>query len=303
MTTKKSQREYLLGHDDEEVQRLMKQALALAPMSEHLLQLAGLEAGMQVLDLGCGPGDVTFLAARLVGAHGRVIGIDASPEVIALAKRRAEHLGIENVHFIARDLNELSASDLEPARGGAGFDALIGRLVLMYLPNASAVLRRVIPLLRPGGIVTFQEFDIAGAGSEPRCELFERTAEQIKAAFAYKNIDLRLGPKLPRIFSAAGLSGTEMRLEGRIESGQDALVYDALTSVVRTLLPLLVGAEIATEEEIGIDTLATRLRDEAAACNATLTYVPLVGAWCRTDRKQTAVKQTAVKGAKTIETE
>ncbi|HET6334984.1 MAG TPA: class I SAM-dependent methyltransferase [Polyangiales bacterium] len=286
MTTQKSQRDYILGHEEEELQRLMKQALALAPMSEHLLQLAGIEAGMQVLDLGCGPGDVTFLAARLVGAHGKVIGIDASPEVVALAKRRAEHLGIENVHFIARDLNELTASDLGREPGAAGLDALIGRLVLMYLPDASAVLKRLISLLRPGGIVTFQEFDAAGIGSEPHCELFERTAAQIKAAFAHKKLDLRLGPKLPRIFAAAGLSGTEMRLEGRIESGSDAMVYEALTSVMRTLLPLLIGAEIATAEEIGIDTLASRLRDEAAACNATLKYVPLVGAWAQTDRGQ-----------------
>ncbi|HKP58116.1 MAG TPA: class I SAM-dependent methyltransferase [Polyangiales bacterium] len=282
-TTQTTKRDYMLGHEQNELERLMRQAEALGPISRHLLQLAGLGAGMHVLDLGCGPGDVSFLAARLVGPHGSVVGVDASADVIALARRRAERFGFDNVHFIARDVTQPQAQDLshELGAGDARFDALIGRLVLMYLPDAASVLRRLVGLLRPGAIVTFQEFELAGARSEPRCDLFEHTVKTIEAAFAHRRLDLRLGAKQVSIFRAAGLPAPEMRLEGRVESGPDALVYDALTEVMRTILPVVTSAAIASAEEVGVDTLAHRLREEAIARNATLAYVPLVGAWTR----------------------
>jgi ubiquinone/menaquinone biosynthesis C-methylase UbiE len=275
--------DYILGHQEHELERLMQQAKIFGAVSQHLLELAGIAPGMDVLDLGCGPGDVSFLAARLVGPRGTVLGVDASEQAIALAKRRAKHLGIDNVQFLTSDITRLSASELDAITSAprAGFDALIGRLVLMYLPDPPATLRRLMTLLRPGAVVAFQEFDIAAASCEPHCELFETTVERIQAAFVHGKFDLRFGIRQGHIFRAAGLPAPEMRMEGRVESALEALSYDALTQVTRTLLPLLIRAEIATEEEIGIDTLSDRLREECVRRDATITYVPLVGAWTR----------------------
>jgi ubiquinone/menaquinone biosynthesis C-methylase UbiE len=275
-------RDYLLGHQEPELERLMQQAQAFGDISDHLLQLAGLKHGMRVLDLGCGPGDVSFLAARIVGAQGSVVGVDASDEAIALAQRRARYLGIDNVEFIAGDVLQLEAADPALARvGGARFDALIGRLVLMYLPEPANALRRLARLLRPDALVTFQEFDIELAGTLPRCELFEKTVAMVKAAFRHRKLDLRFGRSLSQIFRAAGLPAPEMRMEGRVESGANALSCDAIAQVTRTLLPVMIQGEIATAEEIDIDTLATRLRDEVIERDASLAYVPLIAAWSR----------------------
>jgi hypothetical protein len=60
--------EYILGHSDREIRRLMHQAAILRPITERLLRGAGIGRGMRVLDLGCGAGDVSMLAAKLVGA-------------------------------------------------------------------------------------------------------------------------------------------------------------------------------------------------------------------------------------------
>ena len=78
--------EYILGHSGREILRPMRQAAILRPITERLLRSAGVRPGMRVLDLGCGSGDVTMLAAELVGASGSVVGIDRSPEVIAVAR-------------------------------------------------------------------------------------------------------------------------------------------------------------------------------------------------------------------------
>ncbi len=90
---------YVLGHADAEVQRLLLQGRLYDELTEHALRLAGLRPGMRVLDIGCGPGDVSFIAARLVGPSGTVLGVDAAPEMIALARARAAEQGLSTVHF------------------------------------------------------------------------------------------------------------------------------------------------------------------------------------------------------------
>src|SRR5215467_10038383 len=120
-------RPYVLGHSDTELRRLAMQSTFWGELTGEVFHRAGIGVGMHVLDVGCGPGDVSFLAARLVGPSGSVLGIDASADVIALARRRAELFGFDNVHFISGDVTQLNARnlELELGDGDARFDALI----------------------------------------------------------------------------------------------------------------------------------------------------------------------------------
>ena len=70
---------YILGHSASEIQRLKTQAEILRPITERLLLNAGIRPGMRVLDIGCGAGDVTMLAAEKVGPSGSVVGLIAIP--------------------------------------------------------------------------------------------------------------------------------------------------------------------------------------------------------------------------------
>ena len=81
---------FVLDHSAGERARLDDQGVLLRPFTERLLRDAGIGPGMTVLDVGCGTGDVTFLAASLVGPSGAVVGVDQSGPVLEPARARAD---------------------------------------------------------------------------------------------------------------------------------------------------------------------------------------------------------------------
>ena len=264
---------YVLGHANEELDRLIEQARFIGDLTAQVLTLAGLGEGMRVLDVGCGAGDVSFLAAQMVGPTGAVIGIDRSAEAIQVAEQRARQAGLTNVRFQVADITELVIN--EPV------DALIGRLVLMYFADPAALLRRLATFVAPGGIIAFQELATDGATSEPYCSVLHATAQRIVQTFERVGADPRAGMKLCRFFEGAGLPAPQMILGGRVEQGPDSAVYEWIAQLARTLLPVMQRTGVATPEEVDIETLASRMRDEAVALNAILLPPPFIGAWTR----------------------
>lgn len=264
---------YILGHDPDELDRLIDQARFFGDLTEEVLRRAGVEPGMRVLDVGCGTGDVSFLAARLVGPTGAVLGVDRSAEAVAVAERRARDAGLGNASFAVQELSEVTVT--------APVDALVGRLVLMYLDDPAAVLRRLLEAVRPGGVVAFQEMDMGAVVCEPDCALFTTSGDRIVQTFARAGLDHRTGLKLARIFRGAGLPAPQTLQSARVESGPDSPVYAYLAQTTRTLLPLMERTGVATAAEVGLDTLAARLREEILAADATVVPPPLIGAWAR----------------------
>ena len=155
-----------LGHADVEVRRLLLQGRLYNDYTEHALRLAGLRPGMRVLDVGCGPGDLSFVAARLVGPTGTVLGVDAAPEMIELARARAAEQRLSAVYFKQAGIDAVTLD--EPV------DAVVGRLILMHLPDPAATLRRLSTFVRPGGVVAFSENDITGTRASRTCHCLGR---------------------------------------------------------------------------------------------------------------------------------
>ncbi|HEX7958507.1 MAG TPA: methyltransferase domain-containing protein, partial [Terriglobales bacterium] len=118
--------EYSLGHSEKELQRLKRQAAWYEPSTLRLFEQAGISEGMRVLDLGSGVGDVSFVARKLVGNRGEVVGIDRSDLAVGEAQQRARSAGLNNAQFLAGDLDNFHSEKK--------FDAVVGRLVLMYPP-------------------------------------------------------------------------------------------------------------------------------------------------------------------------
>jgi 2-polyprenyl-3-methyl-5-hydroxy-6-metoxy-1,4-benzoquinol methylase len=195
---------YALGHSDAEVERLLLQARLYDDYTEHALRQAGLRPGMRVLDVGCGPGDVSFVASRLVGPAGTVLGVDASADIIELARTRAAEHGVTSVRFEQTTVGDLALD--EPV------DTVIGRLILMHLPDPVATLRQLAGLVRPGGVIVFSEFDMTGARSVPDLPLWQGARDTIISIFTGLDLDPTFAATLPTLFRQAGLHNPRLAL-------------------------------------------------------------------------------------------
>ena len=196
-------RPYALGYSDDEFKRLERQGGYYSDLTEDVLVRAGIGPGMRVLDIGCGVGDVSLIAGRLVGPTGSVLGVDRSSEAIETAARRTAQAAQAGwVGFAAAELGTYQPE--------AEFDAVIGRLILMYLPDPAAALRRFAACLRPGGAVAFQEMAIAQARSLPEVPLFGQSLGWIVDTFARVGFETDMGGKLYQTFLAAGLPAPQM---------------------------------------------------------------------------------------------
>jgi len=262
---------YMLGDEEHELARLTEQARFIGELTRDVLVRAGIKSGMRVLDVGCGPGDVSLLAAELVGPNGSVVAIDRSEDALQLARRRAVAAGVHNIEFKTGDLLDFVA---EPP-----LDALIGRLVLMYFSEPARVLRALLRSVKPGGVVVFHEFDMERAESHPPCATWDAAMQRLIDVFRHLRAEPRMGLKLSSTFAAAGLPAPEMILAARVESGAVTVPLEQVAGLTRTLLPVMLASGIASAEEVGIDTLVTRMRAEVAACGATLLSPAFIGAW------------------------
>jgi SAM-dependent methyltransferase len=264
---------YVLGSDPHELERLDQQAAAIAPATRLLLRAAGVEPGMRVLDLGTGPGHVAVILAEMVGPAGAVVGVDQAAAALAVARRRAEEHGLGNVRFVQADATRW--------RDDAPFDAVVERLLLFHTADPVAVVRHHAAGLRPEGLVACIDFDVGGARTFPAGPLVTRVAGWLEAGFRHGGADPTVGARLALILKAAGL---------RDVGGFGVVAYLApddpsgprfIAGVTRSLLPVITAAGIATEEEIGLDTLEERIAEEMRSTDAVFMPPTVVGAWGR----------------------
>jgi SAM-dependent methyltransferase len=204
-----------------------------------------------------------------------VLGVDRSAEALETAGRRAaKALRCQWVRFAKAEIDAFVPD--------GSFDAIIGRLVLMYLPDPASTLRRLSACLRPGGIVAFQEMVMPLFRTVPAAPLAGRCSRWITDAIERSGFETEMGDKLFATFLAAGLPAPQMVVLGRAEGGPDSIIYEYMAETLRSLLPALERTGVATAAEVGIDTLADRLREEALACEAWIMPPPFIGAWSRT---------------------
>jgi ubiquinone/menaquinone biosynthesis C-methylase UbiE len=264
--------DYVLGHNNREQLRLIKQAGFLNPMTAPFLSSAGIASGMRVLDVGCGMGDVTMLAAQLVGRTGQVVSIDQDQASIETARRRVLEIGLENVKFHRADL--LMFADPEP------FDAIIGRLVLEFVPDTTAAIKRLCTLLRPGGIMAFQEPSwrmwLAHTAHLP---LRTAVITLIHKAFVAGDVNTEMEMPLYRAFLAADLAPAGMRIELPIGDSREfrSLLHELLLAVWERAETLQLPLHGLGDP----NTLASRLDNELDVNQSFASFVALVSASAR----------------------
>ena len=226
---------------------------------------------MRVLDAFSGAGDVAFLVREIVGPEGHVTGFDQVPALVAYANERAAFRDLANVEFVEAEIDKLPFGR---------FDAVVGRVVLLYRRDPVGDLRALVRCARPGGLVVFQEMDMLAGTTVPRAPFVEKARHWLSDALDRAGIELQMGPKLYPAFRAAGLEGVQMRVDGFI-GGSESIAPTFLSKVAHMIMPKLEALGMASADEVDIDTLEARLRDELAGTGGVMSSGLLVGAWAK----------------------
>ena len=150
-------------------------------VGEWLVDVAALEPGHRVLDVGCGRGAATFPAARAVGAGGSVVAVDLAPRMIEHLLVDAAAQGISNITARVADAQELELD--------GRFDRVLAAFVLFFMTDPAAAVRRYHALLRPGGHIAISSF----ATEDSRWQWTRDLAEMVPAEVRPPNLT-RSGP-------------------------------------------------------------------------------------------------------------
>jgi len=123
----------------------------LQDTAHRLIELANISAGARVLDVATGTGIVAMVSAGIVGSTGRVVGIDLSSDMLAVARQKAAAAGFTNVEFRAGDAEKLDFPD-------GSFDAVLCASSLFFIPDMPGALKEARRVLARNGCVEFNSF-------------------------------------------------------------------------------------------------------------------------------------------------
>ena len=223
----------------------------------------GIAANMRVLDVGCGNGDLSRTMAALVGRGGEIVGIDRSESALQSARATPSHPDSAAIHYETVDLSK-QFPDL------GHFDAIVGRRVLMYLPDAAATLSQLANFAKPGTILAFQEHARAdlpsGAGD---LTLHRQCYEMAWKTVAAEQGDVTLGYRLANLVRAAGFTLDRAYSEGVLMQPWE---QSFLPTLIEVMLPRMIERGVVAVGEIDPETLADRIDAERRGSGHTIVW-------------------------------
>lgn len=198
-------RDYVLGTQDEEIERLDLQHRVWRPRMLDAWRRAGIGRGQTVLDIGAGPGFAALDLADLVGAGGKVIALERSTRFLAALEVRAAGRGISNIEAREQDVSERDF-------GEEFADASWCRWLLSFVADPRATIAHIARALKPGGYAVFHEYADYGTWRmmppHPEMDRFRALVMQSwRDAGGEPDIALRL----PAWLAAEGMEVIELR--------------------------------------------------------------------------------------------
>ena len=192
---------YLLADQPSELERLQLQSRVWEPAGRRLLSKLGDGSGARALDIGCGALGWLRLLSEWVGSTGAVVGTDIDESLLDAARAFLAAAGIANVELVVDDLFE---SRLEPA----SFDLLHARYVIAPLGRGSEQLASHRRLVRPGGWVVLEEWDLGSWHFNPPAPAAQRLIGSIAEIF--DTLGGEAGRGLPALLTEAGIDTPEI---------------------------------------------------------------------------------------------
>src|SRR6202171_1808695 len=213
--TAKKEADYVLGTNDEELDRLGLQHRVWRPIVLECWRRAGITLGSRVIDIGAGPGYATVDLAELVGPTGEVFAVERSARFLEFAKNACAVRGLSNVRFREADLMHESLGWLE-------FDAAWCRWVASFVSSPEKLIQTIAGALRPGAVAIFHEYiDYRTLRLAPRRPAFESFVNEVVDNWRASGGEPDVALSFPTLFRAAGLRTIEVRPRVLIVSPKD----------------------------------------------------------------------------------
>jgi SAM-dependent methyltransferase len=264
---------YTLGTGALEQKRLRAQADDLRPHSDDLFGRIGVKPGWAALDLGCGPSGNLGLLAELTGPDGCVLGLDANPDNVRLARESAAALGLASVRA---DVADARSTGLP----GCSFDLVYARLLLTNIPRPEQVVSEMVRLARPGGWVAGEEPDPVFVCYPPN-GAWGRLVEVLQHTWRLEQADINMGRRMPELYRDAGLEDVGFHVFADVHAAghrRRMIVAD----LARSLRPKILDWEVITEHEL--DELDRAARSHLADPRTVVLPVLYFTAWGRKPR-------------------
>ena len=240
-----SQERYLLAARPSELERLQLQSRVWEPAGRQLLSKLGVGSGRRVLDVGCGALGWLRILSEWVGPPGHVVGTDIDASLLGGARSFLEAEGISTVELVVDDLFE---SKLEPQ----SFDLVHGRFVIAPLGRGREQVESFRRLVRPGGSLALEEWDLGSWHFNPPAPAAQRLIELVSEAFAA--VGGEAGRRLPELLRSIGIE--EPKIDAHLVALEPGHPY------LRLPIQFSVSLESRLLERVSDDELAS-LRHEA----------------------------------------
>lgn len=220
---------YIISSGDSGANRLGVLSRAMQAGTLGVLHRAGLGPGMEILDLGCGSGDMTVELAKLVGPTGRVVGIDSDDRALDHARSLSQACGVE-VRWRQGRVENLDED--------SGYDMVYSRFLMSHLPDPVDALRRMRRAVRPTGWIVVEDIDITTHVHWPTNRAFDRYVELYEATGRARGAIPTIGPRLTGMFVEIGLVDVDVSISMPIfRSGEGK-------SIARLTLASIAGTAI-----------------------------------------------------------
>lgn len=194
--------EYVLGVNDYELERLQFQHGVWKEITDGFFDKIGVKKGWKVLDVGSGPGFVSFDLRNRVGSTGAVTALEQSDMYLNYFRSECEKNSWDNMYAVLSSVENTGLLDNQ-------YDLIFVRWVIAFVPDPDLFLDKLIASLKPGGIVAFMDYAYEGLALYPRGGAFENMPETVRAYWRHGGGDPYIGAKLPLMFKKRNIKVTE----------------------------------------------------------------------------------------------
>lgn len=227
-----TENEYIITGGEEGKKRLNVLSDVLYASTKMLLELNDVSPGKTFLDVGCGGGNVSLMAAGMVGDTGKVVAVDFDEEIILLDKKDAIARNATNISYLTQSVYDI---DFENE-----FDVVYARFLLSHLTDPLKVLKQMLLSAKPGGRIVVEDIHFSGHFCHPANAAFDKYVSLFTEAGFKRGQNPEIGAELLSLFEAAGIGQVnfEVILPTFNKGGGKWMAYITMDKIKDTVLHL-----------------------------------------------------------------